>query len=85
MHATNRKYIHLTDEFGELLAYVDDYSGGSEDMLFVHVIAERNKPEEPWYTENRDAEITVVLNSKKKWKFYDSHEEFAMEFFDAII
>ena len=68
-----------------MLAYVDDYADGSEDMLFVHIIAERTKPEDPWNTENRNAEITIELSPKKKWTFYEDYEKFVLEFFDAII
>ena len=85
MHNTNRQYIHVIDEFGEILAYIDDYQSNSEDVVFVHVIAERAKSEDPWSDENRNTEIAIELNTKKKWKFYEDYEEFALEFFDAII
>jgi hypothetical protein len=85
MHNTDRKYIHVTDAFGEMLAYIDDYQPNAEDTVFGTVIAERVKPEDEWQIENRNTMIAIVLNSKKKWKFYEDYEEFGAEFLDAIL
>ena len=78
------KYIYYEDQFGSVVGYIDDLQPNSEDQTMVSIIAERHGDGQ-WSSQTRDTVIMIDLRKTKKWKFYENHEEFFAEYFEAIL
>ena len=86
MRNKDRKYIYYEDQFGFVIGYIDDLNPNIEDLIQVTIIAEKTRESAgKWITEKRNITIMQDLRRLKRWKFYETYEEFGTDFFEAIL
>lgn len=82
MSIKDAKYIYCEDKNGAIIGYITIHEFNI-DQITVTLIAARDNT--GWDVSCRNTEIMIDLRKVKKWKLYDSYEEFFEEFFEIIL